>query len=409
MGKAEAGSAKDIANRAKDKGLKKLAYWCQMCQKQCRDANGFKQHQTSQSHLRMMAVLREDSRKVVDEFSEEFLAEFLDNLKRRHGVKRVSANNVYQEIIQDKGHVHMNATRWETLTDFIKYLGREGKCIVEEDERGWWVQFIDRDEAKIRRAEAVKERLRKEREDEERAKRKLEKQIREAARANAGGDLDAKSTVLKREEGAEKIVIAVKGAGGVGRKRKLGDAPGEIGNEIGDSIDQDPPPPLIHRGSKQARPMTTLDQMMEDDRRVAAAEASRMEKLAQEQRRAKMLKGKRKKNWVRDGVIVKIMNRDLAGGKFYKRKGRIRSVVEKFGAEVEVIDGGGEAAVFDQDDLETVVGKVGDRVVVVNGPGRGEEAELLEIKVEDYCAKLRILETGDVIDRVEYEDFCKKA
>ena len=26
----------------------------------------------------------------------------------------------------------MNATKWHTLTDFVKYLGREGYCIVDE-------------------------------------------------------------------------------------------------------------------------------------------------------------------------------------------------------------------------------------------------------------------------------------
>lgn len=26
----------------------------------------------------------------------------------------------------------MNATKWHTLTDFVKHLGREGYCIVDE-------------------------------------------------------------------------------------------------------------------------------------------------------------------------------------------------------------------------------------------------------------------------------------
>lgn len=39
----------------------------------------------------------------------------------------------------------MNATQWETLTEFVKWLGREGKCVVDETEKGWFVAFIDRD------------------------------------------------------------------------------------------------------------------------------------------------------------------------------------------------------------------------------------------------------------------------
>lgn len=45
MGKADFLSPKAIANRIKSKGLQKLRWYCQMCQKQCRDEVGcsFKQ------------------------------------------------------------------------------------------------------------------------------------------------------------------------------------------------------------------------------------------------------------------------------------------------------------------------------------------------------------------------------
>ena len=49
-----------IGNRIKSKGLQKLRWYCQMCQKQCRDENGFKCHLTSESHKRQMMVLGED-------------------------------------------------------------------------------------------------------------------------------------------------------------------------------------------------------------------------------------------------------------------------------------------------------------------------------------------------------------
>ena len=45
-----------IANRIKAKGLQKLRWYCQMCQKQCRDENGFKCHLTSEGHKRQMIV-----------------------------------------------------------------------------------------------------------------------------------------------------------------------------------------------------------------------------------------------------------------------------------------------------------------------------------------------------------------
>lgn len=41
-GKAEVGSRKWLANKMKAAGLQKLRWYCQMCEKQCRDENGFK-------------------------------------------------------------------------------------------------------------------------------------------------------------------------------------------------------------------------------------------------------------------------------------------------------------------------------------------------------------------------------
>lgn len=42
-----------------------------MCQKQCRDENGFKCHTMSESHLRQMRVYSEDPTRIMEEFSNE--------------------------------------------------------------------------------------------------------------------------------------------------------------------------------------------------------------------------------------------------------------------------------------------------------------------------------------------------
>ena len=61
----------------------------------------------------------------------------------RFGTKRVRANQVYQEYIADKSHLHMNSTRWVTLTEFVKHLGRSGIAKVDETEKGWFIAWID--------------------------------------------------------------------------------------------------------------------------------------------------------------------------------------------------------------------------------------------------------------------------
>ena len=72
MPKAEAGSLKGMEARSKSRGLQRLKFWCQMCSKQCRDENGFKCHQATDGHLRMMALFGEDPDKFMDTFSADF-------------------------------------------------------------------------------------------------------------------------------------------------------------------------------------------------------------------------------------------------------------------------------------------------------------------------------------------------
>ena len=70
------------------------------------------------------------------EFSREFERGYMDLLRFNYGGKRVKANEVYQEYIKHKEHVHMNSTAWHTLTGFVNYLGRVGKCKVDNTEKG---------------------------------------------------------------------------------------------------------------------------------------------------------------------------------------------------------------------------------------------------------------------------------
>lgn len=72
MPKHEVGSTKWLGNKMKSKGLSKLQFYCQVCQKQCRDANGFKCHQTSEIHMRNMALFMDNPTQFIDQYSGEF-------------------------------------------------------------------------------------------------------------------------------------------------------------------------------------------------------------------------------------------------------------------------------------------------------------------------------------------------
>jgi len=86
MGKSKAGGSKKIW---KLKGLQKLRWYCQMCEKQCRDANGFKNHCESENHQRNMILYSQKAGQFTDQFSREFESAFVDIIKRRARSERI--------------------------------------------------------------------------------------------------------------------------------------------------------------------------------------------------------------------------------------------------------------------------------------------------------------------------------
>lgn len=86
----------------KSKGLQRLRWYCQPCGRQMRDENGFKCHVASESHVRQMQVIGEDPRKAINDFSNQFLRDFLQLLRTGHGEKKINLNQFYQEYIKNK-------------------------------------------------------------------------------------------------------------------------------------------------------------------------------------------------------------------------------------------------------------------------------------------------------------------
>ncbi|PYI00585.1 hypothetical protein BO78DRAFT_355355 [Aspergillus sclerotiicarbonarius CBS 121057] len=221
MPRAEAGSTKAISNKIKSKGLGRLRWYCQACEKQCRDHNGYACHVRSESHVRQVLLIGENPKKYIEDFSREFLSNFINILKTGHGEKKVHINQFYQQVIADKEHIHMNATKWKSLTQFAAHLGREGLCRVEETEKGLFISYIDRSPEAMRRQEALLKKERQDRGDEELEQRQLQEQIKRAQETAAKeDDVDPEARNLQRKEG-EKVKL------NIGFGSKTGDSKSE--------------------------------------------------------------------------------------------------------------------------------------------------------------------------------------
>jgi DNA/RNA-binding protein KIN17 len=392
-----------------------------MCQKQCRDENGFKCHCMSESHQRQMQVFGMAPDRVVEGFSEEFLESFLSLIRRAHRHSRVAATVVYNEYIADRHHVHMNSTRWATLTDFVKFLGREGYCKVEDTPKGWFMTYVDRDSEQAVKDRLKRKRIKSDMAEDERQERMIARQIERAqkslAKPNDGDVAEGESESGSEEE--------YSGSDDDGEEqeddsKEANKATGKIAIALQKAV----PGPKVNPFEDKTKVKFGFDE--EDDsgirekekdevatkkgKDVKAAEARRsaLDELMKEEEKAKE-RSNRKDYWLYPGIVVKVMSKSLAEKGYYKQKGVVKKVIDKYVGDIEMFESKHVLRV-DQDELETVIPQIGGLVRIVNGAYRWSNAKLLSVDTEKLCAKVQVekdLYDGKVLRAVEYEDICK--
>ncbi|EFJ48020.1 splicing factor-like protein [Volvox carteri f. nagariensis] len=433
-----------IANRIKAKGLQKLRWYCQLCQKQCRDENGFKCHQTSEGHKRQMELFGMNPHRVVEGYSEEFEKAFMEHLRRAHPFSRVLAKNVYNEYITDRHHVHMNSTRWLTLTEFVKYLGKSGQCKVDETEKGWYITLIHKDPKMQLEEERRNKRSEAEREEEERHMAALQEQIARAKRARlekgeplSEEEEDEEAHTLQRDEseGPIKISLGLGTTGGGGSGGGDGGGSGGAGpsSAAGAAAGAAAPARLarIARGGGGSGGTTGLVAAAgagifgdDDDGDVGPGDRgggslqkqSKLEELMQAELRAKSNASasaprdgdRRLDYWLAPGIVVKVLAKGLKEHGYYKEKGVVERVIDRYVGEVSMLVDGTVVRV-DQAHLETVIPSPGGQVLVLNGANRGRRGTLLAIDTAKYQAQVKLIDgpsKGKEI-WIEYEDISK--
>jgi DNA/RNA-binding protein KIN17 len=391
MPKAEKGTPKYLANKMKAKGLQKLRWYCQMCEKQCRDENGFKCHTTSESHQRQLLLFAESEDKFLDQFSKDFEDGYLYLLKRCHGTKRVFANAIYQDYIHERDHIHMNSTKWLTLTEFVQHLGKSGKCVVDQTEKGWYVTWVDRDPETIARQEALQKKEKMAKDDSERMEEFINRQV---GRGSLNDNNEKPEYTELHRPKDEKIALNLEVKTDSAKRVSVTTKNVLSHNSKSLSVKEE-----TKKGTEK-RKKSALEEIMEEEKlRKRAKEINR-------DNADNVSNYSSNKRWLRKGIVVKIITKSL-GDKYYKQKGYVKEVVgEDKMAAIVVLTSSGTKIKLDQSHLETVIPAVGRTVLILSGPFIGKEAVLKDLDVDNFCARLKITETGEKLS-FQYEEFSK--
>lgn len=384
-----------------------------MCQKQCRDENGFKCHRMSDSHQRQMQLFVQDPNKFMDDFSQEFEQGFMQLMSHTYRSQRVLANTVYCDFISNRHHTHMNSTIWVTLSNFVQYLGRTNQCTIDKTPKGWYLQYIDNSPEAKQREKERQESVKAEVAEEDRHAMLLKRQIEEGKAS--GGFQESEYTELQRQEGDAPITFAMGGSSsssalpaassstGTAAKRERSGGSGER-NVLEDAF-------AAHSGTGSSRESSRGP--AKAGSKLSVMEQVRLEHEAKKQK----VGGKQEifdevsssddatEAWLTAGIVVKVMHKELADGKYYRKKGKVEKVHDRFTADIRMAED--KALVrLDQELLETVIPNVGKTVRVVKGSHKGSRATMRAVDFESFSVTVE-LEDGNEMDGLGYDEVCK--
>ena len=306
-------------------------------------------------------------------------------------------DQVYQEYIHDRHHTHMNSTQWETLTDFVKWLGKEGHCVVDETEKGWFIQYVDRDPETIRRQEALQKKEKMDLDDEEKRARFIQQQVE---RSHKDSDTDSQVyTEIQRQSEDEKVEFRLPVAP-VSKKVMSGPSPSAVFQSGPSGVDKARKKSEESAGLSSGRKRkSALDEIME----MEEEQKKKKQKKSDDSSRDKM-----RDQWLVRGIVVKIVTPKL-GEKYYRKKGVVMDIVDKYSGVVQMLDSGDRVCV-DEAHLETVIPALGKPVLVLCGEHRSQTALLESINEARFCCSV-VLQTGQskgqVVHSVQYEHISK--
>jgi DNA/RNA-binding protein KIN17 len=383
----------------------------------------------------------------LDEYSNAFEKAFMELIRRRWRFKDILAKKAYNEYIQDKEHVHMNATRWVTLSDFVKHLGKAGLCDVNDSDEGLVLRYIDRDPQREAKQAALREREKEELEHREIERKKLMRTLKAFETQHPDGN-SAPNSEAAASEGNSIAPPSSNTSGSSGpisfsfsapKKKPLTEpaitssshasssslAASSLTNDEDKSIsprsdkkrpyDEDPSghhdaPSAKRSKLAAAEHPTSAPFKGAGGVHVAASHSGHaknsLDEIMMDQEKRREREG-RKDYWLHPNIVVKVMNKELGRGEYYGQKGTIIDVEETYVAKIRLDSG--TVLKLDQEDLETVLPALGAHVLIVNGAYRGDTAVLHSLNKADYSANVSILagpSRGRAVVKA-YEDICK--
>nr|AFK45447.1 unknown [Lotus japonicus] len=107
--------------------------------------------------------------------------------------------------------------------------------------------------------------------------------------------------------------------------------------------------------------------------------------------------GKKQASWLTSHIRVRVVSRDLKGGRLYLKKGEILDVVGPATCDLSLDDSREIIQGVSQDLLETVIPRRGGPVLVLSGKHKGAFGSLVEKDLDREIAIVRDADTHELL------------
>ena len=239
--------------------------------------------------------------------------------------------------------------------------------------------------------------------EEQRELRDMKAKAKRAQSAAArSGVTFAESTGIAPRKGGDSIGIEIRSSKSVQQSRKGGPRP--VSSLFAETLDDTTAQERVNKRKREE----ASDSGAHAKKRVAAAFAAEKPKHAHgagAQRAGTPAKGNGLV-WCRDSLIVKVMDKTLGGGAYFKRKGCVVEIEAASGLVTVEMSDSGDVLQLPERSLQCVIPKIGKNVLVVRGDLAGQQAILAGIDVRKGTATVRVQRVG-VESVVKLKFVCK--
>lgn len=121
--------------------------------------------------------------------------------------------------------------------------------------------------------------------------------------------------------------------------------------------------------------------------------------------REKHRRKKEKLNWVLPGILVRVISKDYAGGKYYNKKLGVEDVPDKRNFTL-ITESGNFLDDLTEDDIETVMPQLMEDVLILKGRNKGEVGKLMMRDKKKNAVKIQLYDRPDTVLDYTQDDCC---